>query len=117
MDIFEAWREGAIRKLFIQDGYDPIEDADVFEPPVDGNWEGAIEEVDATIEALRGMLVGKPIPMRLNIWRSGGRLCTFLIDENSEIHAKWEGEKGTDGEEVAVLVIRTDGKRQEPRED
>ena len=58
MDFFEALRERAIHKLLIQEGYDPIEDDDLFEPHSTKGWKGDVEEVDATIEALKEMMWG-----------------------------------------------------------
>ena len=63
--------------------------------------------VDNTIEALKERMVGEIAPMRLDLRVSWGKPgYTFLVDQNDEIHARWDGMHGTDGEEVVVMVFR-----------
>jgi len=67
-------------------------------------YEAAVVAIDATIEALKELMVGEPLP---------GLLChdteelspsyTYLWLEKTIIS---EGHIGTDGEEVTVMVLR-----------
>jgi len=105
-EFFERLRERTIHKLLIQEGYDPVEDADVFEPHPDG-WKGDVEEVDATIEALKEMMVGEPKRMfRISHHtKPDGEEWTFVRHFSSE-HISLDGHHGTDGEEVVVMVFK-----------
>jgi len=70
---------------------------------------GVQRGIDATIEALKEMVVGEPIPMNLSLFhRSEAQVYTLLYDKNDELHARWIGKHGTDGEEVVVMVFRVD---------
>lgn len=98
MDFFEELKERANKRTWCKNSF----------------WRKRRQEgIDATIEALKEMMVGEPIRGRLNhdenpykkgdmltwVWTSDmfkGERCSLLAP----------GHHGTDGEEVAVLVIR-----------
>jgi len=86
MGFYEDLEQRARLRLIREGGY-----------PVDG--------VDATIFVLKEMTVGEPIPTRLEHEDMGPKTSTFLVDMNDEVHARWDGYKGIDGEEVVVMVF------------
>jgi len=64
---------------------------------------GAESAIDATIEALKGMMVGEPIKVRL-VHYGGKTFATFCALPS----ALTNKEIGTDGEEVTVMVFKHD---------
>lgn len=68
--------------------------------------------IEATIEALKEMMVGEPIEARVSHYLSrylpGEERTEYLIQTERGLRnlLKVEGHHGTDGEEVVVLAVR-----------
>lgn len=91
MNFFEAWEKKAREKGDLSIGCDI--------------------GIHAAKQALKEMMAGEPIPMHLDVFGSWGKEpSTLLVDDNDEIHARWPGPQGTDGEEVVVMVFRDEKK-------
>jgi len=80
MDFFEAVKEGAKRNYQREHPFQPY-------------TEGAASAINATIEALKQMMVGEP-----RVW---------FITTPGRVSLKTAEFVGSDGEEVAVMVFRT----------
>lgn len=81
-------------------------------------WPGKLDDgaadlgIDATIEALKEMVVGEPIKARarhyLSRYLPGEERTEYLVETEQgwRILFKLKGFHGTDGEEVAILAVR-----------
>jgi len=95
MDFFEALRKGALNKTDLRWGF----------------------AINATIEALREMLVGEPILAEIQHGFDGIEKYTeIVIEEGAMGHLMIYVRHGTDGEEVYVLVVRADEPKQDSKE-
>jgi len=77
-------------------------------------YEAAVVAINATIEALKEMMVGEPIKARAHHYLSRylpGEERTEYLVETEQGHGalfKVAGHHGTDGKEVTVLVLEHD---------
>lgn len=72
------------------------------------------EGVHATIEALREMMAGEPMKAEIQHTVSEGYAYTEVaFEEHDMAHMWFFGHHGTDGEEVAVFIVRTGRKEQD----
>ena len=68
---------------------------------------GVHEGIDATIEALKEMMVGEPMEGKIRHTGEEGGLATWTIIQGEDFEMEiYSGHHGTDGEKVAVCVLR-----------